>query len=316
MPDDQKSPGKTPNLSKEFKEFSFDDAPAGAPSSESAKPAAPPPGPPEPVKLTKEDMNFVPYRGMDDMPTQGRRIPVTGPDDEDDEDFWAQKEYEERQIRAFDAAGSMFRHEHEITNALTILSNLEIQSVVAAGFLFQQYQGLPQQRRNDMVIAALALDAENFDDICGELTPETVGMVDEIHRLQDEPDVKARLMQAESLEPDSKRVLLAMTVADLEMSLHEMHDAGDPGMEKEELKQVADFICALAPGVDKGLRRHAIDAFNLVSTATDNGATIKEKPDGSLIVNAMPDIQVEIEPPATKPQPKSKAGSKPRRKPK
>jgi hypothetical protein len=310
MPDDHKVPGEKPSLSKEFKEFSFDDAP------KPAAPKAPPPQDSGPYKLTKEDMNFTPYRGMNAPPMGG--MPGMGMDDMDDDDFgmgseedaMMQRDWEARQERTFDAAGSMFRHEHAITNALTLVSNLEIQSVVAAGILYEQYQGLPKQRRDDMVIAALVMDAENFDDIAGELSPETVGMVDEILRLEAEPDRKARMVQAESLEPDSKRIMMAMLIADMEMTMHEIHDMGEPGMPKAQQMQAAEFIQALAPGVDKSLRLRAVDTFNLVSVATDNGATLKEKPDGSLILNEMPDIHVEFEksaaPPKRKPQTRSK----------
>lgn len=311
MPDDQKIPGKTSGLSKEFKEFAFGEEPKKDRDPAPGKPAPPPPVADGPVKLTKEDMNFVPYRGMPDpMMGGGGGMMSMG---DDDEDMAQDRDWLERQERTFEAAGSMFRHERDITNALSMLSNLEMQSVIAAGILFEQYQGLPRQRRSDMVIAVLALNAENFDDIAGDLSPETVGMVDEIQRLQDEPDRKTQLYHTESLEPDSKRVLLALTVSDLEMAIHEMHEFGDSGPSKQEMSLVAEMICAMAPGVDKSMRQRAITAFNLVSAATENGATLKEKPDGSLVLNTMPDITIDVEEPA--PAKKPQAASK-QRKPK
>jgi hypothetical protein len=296
MPDDQKKPD---GLSRKFQEFAFGDEP-DAPGVDLTKQTPKPksePKPDEPVKLTKEDLDFKPYRGMN---ADRREIPIMDMDDEErilreEEEAWEDRAMEEAQERTFEAAGSMFRHNHEISNVLSILSNLEMQSVIAAGILWEQYEHLPPRRQNDMMIAALALNAENFDDICGELTPEAVGMVDELRMMGEEPDEELRLIQTQNLEPDSKRVLLALTISDMEMTLHEMHDMGDPGPSKEEHDKLANFIQALAPGVDRSLRERAIAAFNVISRATDNGTTLKEQPDGAIAVNAMPDFEVKID---------------------
>jgi hypothetical protein len=109
---------------------------------------------------------------------------------------------------------------------------------------------------------------------------------------------------------------MAMMIADLEMTLHEMQDEGLPGMPKEQQKHIAELISTLSPGVDKSLRQRAIDTFNLVSVATDNGATLKEKPDGSLILNSMPDIQIDLEPAKQKPaskKPRTQNNKRPRK---
>jgi hypothetical protein len=309
MPDDQKKPD---GLSRKFKEFAFGEEP-DAPVVEVGKSASPPkPATDEPVKLTKEDLDFVPYRGMNAPGRGGMDM-----DDEDrilreEEDAWEDRAMEAAQERTFEAAGSMFRHNHEISNVLSILSNLEMQSVITAGILWEQYEHLPERRQNDMMIAALCLNAENFDDICGELTPESVGMVDELRMMAEEPDEELKLIQTQNLEPDSKRVLLAMTVADLEMTLHEMHDMGDPGPDKEEHDKLAAFIQALAPGIDRSLRDRSIAAFNVISRATDNGTTLKAQPDGSISINALPDFEVRIDP---SPETRKKHQPQPKRRP-
>lgn len=312
MPDDQKKPDAHPGLSRKFKEFAFGEEP-DAPVVDLTK-ETPKPKSDAPVKLTKEDLDFVPYRGVN---SERRDIPIMDMDDEDriareEDGAWEDRAMEAAQERTFDAAGSMFRHNHEISNVLSMLSNLEMQSVIAAGILWEQYERLPPRRMNDMMIAALCLNAENFDDICGELTPESVGMVDELRMLGEEPDEELRLLQTQNLEPDSKRVLLALTIADMEMTLHEMRDMGDPGPDKEEHDKLASFIQALAPGVDRSLRERAIAAYNVVSKATDNGTTLKDQPDGTITVNAMPDFEVKIDP---APQPARKKQPQPKRRP-
>ncbi len=301
MPDNLDPHGKDPGLSKKFKEFSFGEAP-DAPVTEVKKPAPPlPPVSDEPVKLTKEDMDFTPYRGPTAPPMTGGRHDM---DDDDmiareEEEAWEQREHERRQDAAFEAAGSMFRLNREVTNVLTLISNLEMQSIVTAGLLEEHYGDYSARRRNDMMIAALALNAANFDDIAGELTPECVEMVDAIRALSSERNDAARLAQAQDLPPDAKRILVAETIADLEMALLEMTD-GEDGPTHEEQASIGAFLKAVAPGVDRGLRKHAIDAFNDVSKATDNGATLKEKPDGAIIMNAEPDIIVETGKPAAR----------------
>ncbi|TAL35540.1 MAG: hypothetical protein EPN97_07125 [Alphaproteobacteria bacterium] len=318
MPDDQKKPDPHPGLSKTFKEFAFGEEPdAPAVDLTKSEPPKPPVKSDAPVKLTKEDLDFVPYRGMDEPPSTGRRIPIRDLDEEEriareEDEAWGDRAMEEAQERVFDAAGAMFRHNHEITNVLTLLSNLEMQSVIAAGILWEQYEHLPPRRMNDMMIAALALNAENFDDICGDLTPESVGMVDELRMMAEEPEEEVRLLHTQNLEPDSKRVLLALTIADLEMTLHEMHDMGDPGPDKAEHDKLATFISALAPGVDRSLRERAIAAFNVVSRATDNGTTLKDQPDGAIAVNALPDFEVKIDP---APKQAKKKQQQPKRRP-
>lgn len=307
MPDDQRMPRKQSRLSKQFKEFSFDDVPA------SPQPQPLPPSS-EPVKLTKEDMDFKPYRGM------GGSSSSSLPDFEEQEriereeaDMWAQRDHEQAQERAFEAAGAMFRHNRPVTSALSMLSNLEMQSIITAGILAEQYEGsLPQPRVNDMMIAALALNAANFDEICGELTPECVMLVDDLRMMAEEPDRDLRLLQAQQLETDSKRVLLAMTISDLEMSLHEMAETGEDGPTPEEMADIAAIMQAIAPGVDKNLRHRAVDIFNRVSAATNNGATLKETPEGPLVLNDMPDFYV---PPAEPQQKKTAAKSSSKRKP-
>ncbi|MEZ0226432.1 MAG: hypothetical protein ACAH83_17890 [Alphaproteobacteria bacterium] len=298
MPDDQKKPDQS--LSRKFKEFAFGEEP-DAPVVEVGKSATPPAKPASdgPVKLTKEDLDFVPYRGMDAPPGRGG-MDIDDMDEDriqrEEDDAWEDRAMEAAQERTFEAAGAMFRHNHEISNVLSILSNLEMQSVITAGILWEQYEHLPPRRQNDMMIAALTLNAENFDDICGELTPETVGMVDELIMMAEERDEDLKLIQTQNLEPDSKRVLLAMTIADLEMTLHEMREMGDPGPDKAEHDKLAGFIQALAPGVDRSLRERAIAAFNVVSVATDNGTTLKAQTDGAIAINPFPDFEVKMDP--------------------
>jgi hypothetical protein len=291
MPEAPRQSKKT-SLSKTFQDFSFGAEPdAPAIDVRTGKTALPPVSPPPagPRLLTPEDMDFEPYRGLNPRGGADNGWDAEEIQRQEDEMWEDKRAWEAEQERIFEAAGSMFRKNRPVHGVLELLSNLEMQSVIAAGILDQQYRGrLPDARVNDMMIAALASRAANFDDICGELPPYAVGMVDELRMMADEEEEDMRLLHAANLDLDSKRVLVADMLADMNMTLQDMR-GGLNGPSKEDHDALATFLKAASGDVDRGLVRQAVDMFNLISTATDNGTTLRQKPDGEVTISSSPD---------------------------
>jgi hypothetical protein len=304
------------------KEFSFDD------NEKVGKDLHPPEKKPEPdtTKLNPEDLKFEPYRGIDG---NGRRITVESDDDDgteiplgdddeamsEDDLFELEQEIRQEQERTFDAAGHMLPRRREIRDALENISNLSMSDVITAGIIEETYRGrLPDARVDAMTAAALLMDADNFDDITGLFQPETVGMVDEMHRMMAEPEAEVKLLELGGMEPDSKRLFLANAAAGMEMTKYEMKEYGDTGPEKEEHDMFAKFIVAAAKeDVDQRIVARAIKSFNEVSALCGHGTTIKQLPGNEFAINDLPDIVVKVdkpEQPGAKHRPK-KPGKKP-----
>jgi len=294
------------------KEFSFDD------NENVGKDLHPEPAP-DKSKLDPEDLTFEPYRGIDG---NGRRISVESDDDDgteiplgddeamsEDDLFELEQEIRQEQERTFDAAGHMLPRRREIRDALENISNLSMSDVITAGIIEETYRGrLPDARVDAMTAAALLMDADNFDDITGLFQPETVGMVDEMHRMMAEPEAEVKLLELGGMEPDSKRLFLANAAAGMEMLKYEMKEYGDEGPEKEEHDMFAKFIVAAAKeDVDQRIVARAIKSFNEVSEMCGHGTTIKQLPGNEFAINDLPDIVVKVDKPETgaaKPKPK------------
>lgn len=316
---DKKGPNKDPkgafkSASRGGKDFSFDgDEKVGKDLH---------PAPPKPEidksKLNPDDLKFEPYRGVygdegriviDSDDDDGTEIPLNGDDEEMSEEdiFEFEQEMQREQERTFDAAGHMLPRRREIREALENISNLSMVDVITAGVIEETYRGRLNDARVDaMTAAALLIDADNFDDITGLFMPETVGMVDEIHRMMDEPDEELQLFNLRSMEPDSKRLFLANAAAGMEMTKYEMKEYGDAGPEKEQHDGFAKLIVAAAQeDVDARIVNRAIKAYNEVSALCGHGTTIKQSPDGQFTINDQPDIVVKM---PQKPQTPKKPG--------
>jgi hypothetical protein len=278
------------------------------------------PAPPKPQedksKLNPDDLKFEPYRGVhgdegriviDSDDDDGTEIPLGDDEMSEDDIFEFEQEMQREQERTLEAAGNMLPRRREIRDALENISNISMVDVITAGVIEETYRGRMNDARVDaMTAAALLIDAENFDDITGLFMPETVGMVDEMHRMMDEFDEEVRLLNIRSMEPDTKRLFLANAAAGMEMTKYEMKEYGDAGPDKDEHDGLARHIVAAArEDVDARLVSRAIKAYNEVSELCGHGTTIKHDAAGELVINDQPDIVVKA------PQPKNNPPKKP-----
>jgi hypothetical protein len=274
MPKDDNQP-----LHRKFQSFSF--SADGSSHEDTPKPQKPANDPNDISKLKYER-----YRGL------GHTIE----DMIDEDDMLAQQEYERDQDRAFEAARSFLPFRKEIRAALDSISNLHMQAVIAAGILEETYRGrMPDQNVDNMIVAALCFGANNFDDIADRLTPEAVGMVDELLMMAEEEDEGTRLQIARGIEPDTKRVFLANAIADLDMITYEIDndtaDAAPPHKKEHDL--LAAFIMETTYGVDNKLIDRAVTSFNTVSRAAKIDTLLQQNARHEVEINAFADIKIE-----------------------
>jgi len=292
MADDKKQPSK---LQRHFQEFSLDDTPAPA-TPPAAKPALPEPAKTE---LKPEDMKFKRFTGDE------------AAEEEAEERWYEEQEEEAQQERTFEAAKSFLPRRKAIRRALDEISNLEMHAVIAAGIIEEHFRGkLPDSDVDVMTIAALALNADNFDDIFDDLPEDSVGIVDEMRRAQDELDDHERLLQLAGMEDISRNVFLAFAAADLQMTLHEMAEEDDPGPTKDDHDMLGEAIVAAGDGINRSLLRRVTNLFNDVASITDNPTRLKVSRDNKVTSQPFPDIIAEKLPKPEDPKGGSHKGKK------
>ncbi|HYD17615.1 MAG TPA: hypothetical protein VEF76_03955, partial [Patescibacteria group bacterium] len=174
-------------------------------------------------------------------------------------------EFEAEQERIIDAAKYLLPKHDEILRALEEASDLNMQGVIAAGLLENHYRDrIEDEDVDSMSAAALLVDADNFDDIAGNFAPMTAGIAGEIRDAENADDMEDYLIALAQMEPESKRVFIALQVADLEAAQEDLKEGRD-GPDAEDHEEMAEMISAASDGVEKGLVRRAVSLFNEVS---------------------------------------------------
>ncbi len=291
MPDDK--PSDKFSLRKEFQSFSFGEPEEKPAASEPAKKAEQKPAPKpqaEPAKFDPKDLEALPF-----------------PEERDDDDEWEdEKERLNDQEHVFEAARGMLPRRKAVRNALEDLSNLDMDSVIAAGFIEEAFRGkLKDNEVDDLTVAALCLDAQNFDDMYQELSPGAVGIVDELRMADDEEDPARRMAMLQSFERDSARVFIAFATADMKMLQHFMaeDDIDAPeGPSAEEHEEFGAEIAAVAQGGDRSLVKRAVKAYNEISEALGYNPRLNLQADGKVELKPFPDLIIEKLPEPPKPK--------------
>lgn len=288
MAKDEKPRNPRSSLRKEFQEFSFPD--------ES-------PAPQTPAELKPEDTDFEPYTGARRIPVQGGdEGPAEIPVNRDPE--WS-LEYEEEQRRIQEAAYQFLPRSPEVQNAITNSDGLDLIGVIAGGVLEEHYRDRFEDEEVDSYIAAaLLLDANNFDQIADIFDPLTVAIVDEIRMAEDEKIFEDMLANVTSMEPEAKRVYIALQIAQLEAVQQELRAGAEPP-DVEYHDDIAEMIAAAVSqgDVDGGLVRRAVNLYNEVGVASNYLTTLRMNPDNTVEVLDSPGLVAEK---PKKPQPPKK----------
>lgn len=294
---EDKKPGKPKStLRKEFREFSFPDAPL----------------PQQPAQLKPEDAypgpRRIPITGGDDGPQD---IPVHGAANDDDTE-WS-LEFEEEQRRVQEAAYSFLPRRPEIQNAIELAARLDIEGVIAAGVIEEHFRGvLDDDEVDSYAAAALLVDAPNFDRISKSFSPLAVAIVDEIRMAEDEKVFEDMLANLGSMEPETKRVYMATQIAQMEAVQQDIR-AGIEPPEQEYHEDMGAMIAAAAPGTDSSLVRRAVSIFNEVSVESGYLTTLRMDKKGVVEMLDSPGLVVQKpkKPQPQKPRPKNPGKKKP-----
>ncbi len=221
-------------------------------------------------------------------------------DDDADDDRPSKKgwslEEEAEQERIVEAAMGILPKRKEIRKAIEEASDLDMIRVIAAGLIEGHYRGrLDPEDVDSMSAAALLVDAENFDDIFESFEPMTAGIVDEIRMAEDIEDPDQYYHTLAQMEPESKRVFIALQLAELEAAQEDLKEGRD-GPYPDDHEEMAEKIAAASEGVDKGMVRRAVNLFNEVSRGSGYTVNLSIDKDGNVQSQPFPDIPVRKEP--------------------
>ena len=280
------------SLRKEFQEFSFPDE----------SPARKTPDEFKPEDLRPEDLKFEPYRGSNAPP----------PAQNDNTDPRWSLEYEEEQRRIQEAAYQFLPRSAEVQNAITNSDGLDLIGVIAGGILEEHYRDrFDDDEVDSYIAAALLLDAQNYDEIAPVFDALTTSIVDEIRMAEDEKVFEDMLDNVTSMEPEAKRVYLALQIAQLEAVQQELREGNDPP-EAEYHDDIADMIAAAVSqgDIDSGLVRRAVNLYNEVGVASNYLTTLRMNADNTVEVLETPGLIAE-KPKKPQPPKKKPGGAKP-----
>ncbi|MDI1228746.1 MAG: hypothetical protein PSY14_13780 [bacterium] len=220
--------------------------------------------------------------------------------DDADEDRPSKKgwslEEEAEQERIVEAAMGILPKRKEIRKAIEEASDLDMTRVIAAGLIEGHYRGrLDPKDVDSMSAAALLVDAENFDDIFEMFDPLTTSIVDEIRMTDEMEDPDQYYNALSQMEPESKRVFIALQLAELEAAQEDLKEGRD-GPYPDDHEEMAEKIAAASEGVDKGMVRRAVSLFNEVSRGSGYTVNLSINKDGLVESQPFPDIPVRKEP--------------------
>lgn len=216
-------------------------------------------------------------------------------DDRPSKKGWSLEE-EAEQERIAQAAMGILPKRKEIRRAIEEASDLDMTRVIAAGLIENHYRGrLNPKDVDSMTAAALLVDAENFDDIFESFDPLTTSIVDEIRMTDEIEDPEQYYSALSQMEPESKRVFIALQLAELEAAQEDLKEGRD-GPYQDDHEAMAEDIAAASEGVDKGLVRRAVSLFNEVSRNSGYTVNLTIDKDGYVQSQPFPDIPVKKEP--------------------
>lgn len=216
-------------------------------------------------------------------------------DDRPSRKGWSLEE-EAEQERIAQAAMGILPKRKEIRRAIEEASDLDMTRVIAAGLIENHYRGrLNPKDVDSMTAAALLVDAENFDDIFESFDPLTTSIVDEIRMTDEIEDPEQYYSALSQMEPESKRVFIALQLAELEAAQEDLKEGRD-GPYQDDHEAMAEDIAAASEGVDKGLVRRAVSLFNEVSRNSGYTVNLTIDKDGYVQSQPFPDIPVKKEP--------------------
>lgn len=279
---DKKDPKKENSaqdfLSRAGGDFSLDDT-DDSPAAVFHKKARPPQKPAADNKPPAEDKpglyDFVPYRGnrqmpvgfdpdsVDDIDYNG----IYGDDDPDDDDDDPRLD-----DPLFRIAARLLPERPEILNTLDVISNVDLDSLIAAGIIEEELRGhLPDKQVDRLTAAALLAGAENAYEVIEEVSKKTAELMVDFNMVAAAENLPAD--EFSRLAPDIQRLILAFNAADMEELSKGLRNGTAFVPDEDALAGLADFLAkttqnrsaANSTEGDDRLMKRAARAFNEVS---------------------------------------------------
>lgn len=228
-------------------------------------PAAPEPARPDPSPVIPD---FKPYRpnGKNDRIVELNDMD----DDEDNTVFWGEDD-EIEDDPLYDIANKLLPDRPEINVTINSIDHIDMTCLIAAGVIEEEMRGQMKDQLVDQLTAgALLVGSQNFDDVAGHLSHQTVSLVDAFMAASENGPLSETSFK--SLDMQTQRLMIAMTAADLEVLHKGMQDHSVLPPYDYELEMVGNFIAIASRSTaaeptqgDIRLLKRAASLFNDVS---------------------------------------------------
>jgi hypothetical protein len=237
------------------------------------KPPAPPGNRDKPVTY-----DFIPYRSKDMRPPPGFDPDALddidysgGYDDDDDDDPDASDDNPRFDDPMFRIAARLLPERPEIMNTLDVISNVDVDSLIAAGIIEEEMRGhLPDKQVDRLTAASLLTGAENAYEVLGEVSKKTADLMVDFNMVSMDGNPKPQDFAQYPM--DIQRLVIAFNAADLEELAKGLRGQSVFAPDDSVLTQTAEFLVAAAQNrsekptqADIRLMQRAARAFNEVS---------------------------------------------------
>jgi len=237
------------------------------------KPPAPPESKDKPVRY-----DFIPYRSKEPRPEAGFNpddvddIDYNGVYGDDDEDNTFDDDEDQRMDDPlFRIAARLLPDRPEIVNTLDVISNVDIDSLIAAGIIEEEMRGhLPDKQVDRLTAASLLSGAENAYEVLGEVSKKTADLMVDFNMVSTTGNPSPQ--EFAQLSMDIQRLVIAFNAAELEELAKGLRSQNIFAPEEEQLQEAAAFLVAAAQNRsekptqgDIRLMQRAARAFNEVS---------------------------------------------------
>lgn len=236
-----------------------------------------PPPPPE-DKAKPISYDFIPYRSKEPRPEAGfdpdaiDDIDYNGIyGDDDDSEFGDEDDDPRMDDPMFRIAARILPDRPEIMNTLDVISNVDVDSLIAAGIIEEEMRGhLPDKQVDRLTAASLLTGAENAYEVLGEVSKKTADLMVDFNMVAGDGNPSPQDFAQYSM--DIQRLIIAFNAAELEELAKGLRGQNMFAPEEEQLQETAAFLVAASQNRsekptqgDIRLMQRAARAFNEVS---------------------------------------------------
>jgi hypothetical protein len=282
---------------------SNDDAPAvivyknvSAPDNKNAKPAAEKPAQDKTAEEKPGLYDFTPYRSREPRPQAGfdpfdmDDVDYSGGRDADNDAYGDDDEDPRADDPLFRIAERILPDRPDITNTLDVISNVDIDSLIAAGIIEEEMRGhMPDKQVDRLTAASLLAGADNAYDVLEEVPKKIADLMVDFNLASFDQHMEPK--EFALLSMDVQRLVIAFNAADLEELSKGLRNQNTFAPDDDTLAETAAFLAAASKNRhekptegDIRLIRRAATAFNEVSQTLSLDIQMNMTADNALVV--------------------------------